>query len=39
MSVPITDNDIIRTVSSLPRTPREAGIIAVDLKRRESYEF
>lgn len=35
VNVPITDDDIIRTVSSLPRTPKEAGIIAVDLKRRE----
>ena len=34
INVPITDDDIIRTVSQLPGLPHDAGIIAVDFKRR-----
>ena len=34
INVPITDDDIIRTVSQLPRLPHDAGIIAVDFKRK-----
>ena len=34
VNVPITDDDIIRTVSQLPRLPSDAGIIAVDFKRK-----
>ena len=33
-----TDSDIINTVARLPRTPNEAGLIEVDLKRKVEYQ-
>ena len=38
INVPITTDDIINTVESLPRTPKEAGLIEVALKRRLEYK-
>ena len=38
INVPVTDSDIINTVTRLPRTPNEAGLIEVDLKRKVEYK-
>ena len=38
INVPVTDSDIINTVTRLPRTPNEAGLIEVDLKRKVEYQ-
>ena len=38
VNIPIFETDIIKTVESLPRTPNEAGIIPVNLKRKLSYK-
>jgi hypothetical protein len=38
INVPINNEDILNTVESLPRTPREAGLIGVSLKRRLEYK-
>ena len=38
INIPIFESDIISTVESLPRTPTEAGIIPVNLKRKTSYK-
>ena len=41
INVPITDDDILRTLSeltSLPRLPDQAGLIPVQLKRKMSYK-
>ena len=38
VNIPIYEADIIRTVESLPRTPNEAGIIPINLKRKVSYK-
>ena len=38
INVPINDEDILNTVESLPRTPKEAGLIGVSLKRRLEYK-
>ena len=38
VNVPVNDDDIINTVSKLPRTPAEAGLIEVDLKRKKEYK-
>ena len=32
INVPINDEDILKTVKLLPRTPKEAGLIGVSLK-------
>ena len=37
INVPITNEDILNTVESLPRTPKEAGLIGVALKRKLEY--
>ena len=37
INVPVNDTDIINTITSLPRTPNEAGLIEVDLKRKVEY--
>ena len=34
INVPITDDDIVNKMSKLPRTPKDAGIIALDFKRK-----
>ena len=38
INVPITNDDIVNTMTSLPRTPNEAGLIEVDLKRKVEYK-
>ena len=38
INVPINDDDILNTVESLPRTPKEAGFIGVSLKRKLEYK-
>ena len=38
INVPINDEDILNTVELLPRTPREAGLIGVTLKRKLEYK-
>jgi ATP-dependent DNA helicase PIF1 len=41
VNVPVTDNDILQTLSSLlafPRTPGQAGLIPVQLKRKLEYK-
>ena len=39
INVPVNDSDIINTITSLPRTPNEAGLIEVDLKRKVEYQY
>ena len=38
VNIPIFEADVLKTVESLPRTPTEAGIIPVNLKRKISYK-
>jgi hypothetical protein len=38
VNVPVAAADVINTVQSIPRTPREAGLIQVKLKRRLKYK-
>ena len=38
VNVPIHEKDIIDTMKALPRTPHEAGIISVKLKRKKQYK-
>ena len=38
INVPINDEDILNTVELLPRTPKEAGLIGVSLKRKMEYK-
>ena len=38
VNVPINEDDIINTITRLPRTPQEAGMIEVDLKRKVEYQ-
>ena len=38
VNVPINEEDIRKTIKSLPRTPTEAGIIPVKLKRKENFK-
>ena len=38
INVPINDDSILNTVNKLPRTPAEAGLIEVDLKRKIEYK-
>ena len=38
VNIPIFESDVLRTVESLPRTPTEAGIIPINLKRRLKYK-
>ena len=38
INIPIFEADVIKTVESLPRTPDEAGIIPINLKRKLSYK-
>jgi hypothetical protein len=38
VNVPIGEQDIVKTLKSLPRTPAEAGIIPVGLKRKLEYK-
>ena len=38
VNVPITDNAINATLQSFPRTPNEAGLIGVSLKRKKEFK-
>ena len=38
VNIPIYESDVLNTIKSLPRTPAEAGIIAVNLKRKLNYK-
>ena len=38
VNIPIFESDVLRTVESLPRTPTEAGIIPINLKRKLIYK-
>ena len=38
INIPVYECDVLQTVESLPRTPSEAGIIAVKLKRKVEYK-
>ena len=38
VNVPITNEDINNTIELLPRTPKEAGLIGVALKRKLEYK-
>ena len=38
VNVPVHEDDIMDTIKSLPRTPHEAGIIPVKLKRKKEYK-
>ena len=38
INVPIEDEAIINTLQQMPRTPKEAGLIGVALKRKEEYK-
>ena len=38
INVPVKENDILNTVTKLPRTPNEAGLVEVDLKRKIEYQ-
>ena len=38
INIPVNEDDIVNTITSLPRTPDEAGLIEVDLKRKVEYK-
>ena len=38
VNVPVTASDVLNTVENIPRTPREAGLIQVKLKRKLKYK-
>ena len=38
VNVPVHEDDVINTVESLPRTPKEAGIVPIKLKRKKEYK-
>ena len=38
ISVPVTSDTVLNTIKQLPRMPREAGLIPVELKRKMIYE-
>ena len=38
INVPINEEDILNTVEQLPKTPKEAGLIGVSLKRKLEYK-
>ena len=38
INVPVKENDILNTVTKLSRTPNEAGLVEVDLKRKVEYQ-
>ena len=37
INVPIPEDSILNTIKSLPRTPNEAGLIGVEIKRKLSF--
>ena len=38
VNIPIGEQDVVNTLKSLPRTPAEAGIVTVGLKRKLEYK-
>ena len=38
VNIPIGDDDILNTLEQLPRTPKDAGLIGVELKRKKEYK-
>ena len=38
INVPVEDDAIINTLEQMPRTPKEAGLIGVALKRKKEYK-
>jgi hypothetical protein len=38
INIPISEQDVLNTVQSLPRTPNEAGLLEVKLKRKMEYK-
>ena len=34
INIPVNEDDIVNTITRLPRTPNEAGLIEADLKRK-----
>ena len=38
VNVPVGASDVLNTIKSIPRTPREAGLIQVKLKRKLKYQ-
>ena len=37
INIPVNDSDVINTVAQLPRTPNEAGLLEIKLKRKMEY--
>ena len=37
INIPINDSDVMQTVERLPRTPRQAGLLEIKLKRKIEY--
>ena len=38
INIPISSEDVANTMQNLPRTPDEAGLLEVKLKRKLDYE-
>ena len=38
INIPVQNDDVLNTMTLLPRTPNEAGLIEVDFKRKVEYE-
>ena len=38
INIPINDEDVYNTVKNIPRTPREAGLLEISLKRKLEYK-
>ena len=39
INVPIPEDSALNTIKSLPRTPNEAGLIGVELKRKQGFKI
>ena len=37
INIPILDSDVLNTIENLPRTPKEAGLVEIQLKRKLEY--
>ena len=38
VNIPIKDGDILNTIEQMPRMPKDAGLIGVELKRKKEYK-
>merc|ERR1711942_380149 len=38
INIPINEADVVNTIKQLPRLPKEAGIIPINLKRKKCYK-